>query len=164
MIRNTIKSITDFLKFRKGTITMVFVDTGDIVEIEHASDKDTFLMYGTEYVINKECFIKNVSFYDSRFVEPISKIEGAESNSLVKAGVDITTERFNALYNSKVLKQMMYVKEKDLLLLIGIGIIALVALNTFEIWYIMKLSGALNSAMNAAQAAINAAGANVVIK
>lgn len=163
MIKNMIKSITEYLKFRKGIITMVFVDTGDLVEIEHATDKDTFMYYGNEYVINKKCFIKNTLFYDSRFVEPISKIEGIESNSLIKAGVDITTERFNALYNSKVLKQMMYVKEKDLIILIGIGIIALVCLNIFEIWYIVKLSDAINNAMALAQTAINNAADSVVI-
>jgi len=149
-----IQTALDFIRFKKGTVTMNFTDTGDTVEIEHAADKEIFEYYETEYVINPECFKKDQCYYDSRYVEPISAIAVNKEVGVIKAGAEITTERFSALYNSKVLRQMMYVKEKDLLLLIGAGIFALILLNVFEIWYIIKLSSLMNEAFSMAQNAI----------
>lgn len=151
---NPIQTVLDFMRFKKGVVTMNFTDTGDSVDVKHAADKEVFIYYDTEYVINPDCFKKDQCFYNSKYVEPLSDISVNLESPILKAGADITTDRFNALYNNKVLRQMMYVKEKDLLLLIGVGILAILALNVFEIWYIIKLSGLLNEALSMAQSAI----------
>lgn len=140
-----IRTILNYLEFRKGIIRMVFVDTGEIVKVDHAANKDLFKHNGNDYTINSECFKQGACFYHSEYVEPLSKISMASK-------AYITTERFNAVYHSKVLKMMMYIKEKDMLLLMAAGIGINICMTVMALYYIIKLGHGFEAARQAALA------------
>lgn len=126
-------------RVKKDIVTMVFIDTGDRVDIEQAGTKDTFVHKGDEYAINKECWLGDVCLYNSQYVEPLTITEA-------KKGIGeyaVSTDRFNALYNNKVLKMMMYVQEKNLLIYILIGVGAVAVLTVMNIWYSVQVLGIL---------------------
>lgn len=126
-------------RMKKDVVTMVFIDTGDRIDIEQASTKNTFVHKGHEYVINKECWLGDICLYKSQYVEPLTITEA-------KKGIGeyaVSTDRFNALYHNKVLKMMMYVQEKNLLIyiLIAVGVVAV--LTIMNIWYSAQVLGIL---------------------
>jgi hypothetical protein len=126
-------------RVKKDIVTMVFIDTGDRIDIEQASSKNTFLHKGHEYVINRECWLGDICLYNSQYVEPLTIREA-------KKGIGeyaVSTDRFNALYNNKVLKMMMYVQEKNLLVYILIAVGAVAVLTIMNIWYSAQVLGIL---------------------
>ena len=134
-------SIREYLRHRKGIVNMVFVDTGNIIEIKNARDKNEFTSRGQSYIINQDLIEGDTLFYRTGYVEPIVIKEN--KNSFV---LNTETTKFEAMYDSKVLKMLMYVQEKNMLLYIFIAAIASVAVGALNFYYLFKIIDFINQA------------------
>lgn len=134
-------SIRGYLKHRKGIVNMVFVDTGKIIEIKKARDKDEFTSADQTYVINHDLIEGDSLFYRTGYVEPIVIKENKGSFLL-----NTETTKFEAMYDSKVLKMLMYVQEKNMLLYIFIASIVSVAVGALNFYYLFKIIDFINQA------------------
>lgn len=102
----------------KKPITVVFVDTGDIEEIEKGKYRDSFEIGENKYTINNDLIHNNTLFYHSEYAEPLTmQANGKKWEYFIKS------KRFKSVYDNKVLEQLMYVQEKGLLNYILIGIL-----------------------------------------
>jgi hypothetical protein len=116
-------------KALKKPITVIFIDTGYIDEIDKGQYKESFEIEDKQYVINPELIINDTLFYHSQYAEPL-QLEA--NNNKWKYYID--SKRFKSVYDNKVLDQMMYVQEKGLLnyILLGVIIVAgLLAVNMY---------------------------------
>lgn len=121
-------------RVKKDTITMVFLDTKDRIDVQEASSKELFKHKNAEYVINKDCWVGDCCFYHSQIVEPLTLTASKKGFEYVPS-----TEKFAAIYHNKVLRQLMYVQEKNLLIYLLIGVGAAILLTVMNIYYTTQI-------------------------
>lgn len=98
--------------FKKRMIDCVVVDTGELGKIVFKKDFSTGKFKGIERVYNKERVYNGVIYYESDNVEPLS-IEKA----INKYQFYCNTNEFDTITNNRLLEKLMYVKEKNLLII-----------------------------------------------
>lgn len=138
-------SLKQARRLKNGTVSMNFLDTGETVDVEKAHEKKTFRYGGQDYVINPECWFKDHCYYLSFSPEPVSLQTDAK-----KWKFAVTTDRFNSVYNNKVLMQLMYVKEKSLLTYILIAAAAAGLIGIVNIYYTTQIIAMLREGLQMA--------------
>lgn len=134
------------LKSLLNGIDVYFIDTNEKKTVYNYHKKQTFEHQDKEYVINKE-LIKNGSLiYHSKFAEPINW----EFND-DKTEYYITTDEFKSIIDNKILKQLMYVNEKNIITILLLLVIGLFFMNMYIGYELINIKDILESAGNIEQ-------------
>lgn len=122
-----IQELKQARKLQKGIINAIFIDSGEITEIN--KNDLTFTRGNKEYVINADKIYENIIYYITDNAEPL---EISEKNTALKISCNST--KFRDIYNQKVVKQMLMTEEKDRIekiLYLVVGCIVLSLINIY---------------------------------
>lgn len=136
-----INAIFEMIEYVQKPVRIVFVDTGEIIKLKNGRSYDTFEHKGKRYVMNLDLINNNTLFFNSQLSEPV-KLQPSKNDDDWKYFIE--TDRFNTVFKNQVLKQMMYVQEKNLLFYMLIGIAVLGALVLGNIYYTNMIVDQLN--------------------
>jgi hypothetical protein len=133
----------DLIKSLFNGLDIYFIDTNEKKTIFNYQKKETFEHKEKEYVINPRLIRNGVLLFHSKYAEPLNW----EINDS-KTEYYIDSSEFKSIVDNKILKQLMYVNEKNMITLLVILIVGLFFLNLYLSYEIMNIKDLLEGVSN----------------
>lgn len=133
----------DLIKSLFNGLDVYFIDTNEKKTIFNYHKKETFEYKEKEYVINPRLIRNGVLLFHSKYAEPLNWEINNE-----KTEYYIDSSEFKSIVDNKILKQLMYVNEKNMITLLVILIVGLFFLNLYLSYEIINIKDLLEGVSN----------------